>query len=230
MTLETVFLDAGGVIVFPNWQRVSDALAGHGVSVSAERLERADPLAKKALDVPAVIHGTSDQSRSWPYFNLVLEYAGVAPCDRTDLALADLRRYHDTMNLWETVPDHVPHALRALKARHRLVVVSNANGTLHHAFERLGLMPLVDDVLDSAVEGIEKPDPRLFQIALARSGGKAATTVHVGDMYEIDVAGARAAGIRPLFIDSAGLYPDADCPRYRSLAEVAFELTSGQPA
>ena len=53
---------------------------------------------------------------------------------------------------------------------------------------------LVDLILDSALEGIEKPDPRFFQLALDRSGAQAERTVHVGDLYHVDVTGARAAG------------------------------------
>ena len=45
-----MFLDAGGVVVNPNWSRVSDALATHGVAVSALALESAEPHANKRLD------------------------------------------------------------------------------------------------------------------------------------------------------------------------------------
>ena len=38
MAIDTVFLDAGGVLVFPNWARVADALARHGVRTSGEAL------------------------------------------------------------------------------------------------------------------------------------------------------------------------------------------------
>jgi putative hydrolase of the HAD superfamily len=227
----TVFLDAGGVIVFPNWQRVSDRLAARGVDVAAARLAAADPYARHQLDSPAMIaRDPTDQARGWTYFNLVLEHAGVPLSEHTDAALEDLRRYHWQTNLWELIPEDVPAALAALKARFRLVVVSNANGTLHAAFDRLGLSPLVDLVLDSALEGVEKPDPRLFRIALDRSGADPLTTIHVGDLYHIDVVGARAAGLDAILVDSADLYPDADCPRYPSLAAVADALLAELPA
>jgi len=48
--------------------------------------------------------------------------------------------------------------------------------------------------------------------------------VYAGDIYSIDVVGARAAGLRPVLVDEGGLYPDADCPRVRSLAELAVHL------
>ena len=79
-------------------------------------------------------------------------------------------------------------------------------------------------VIDSAVEGIEKPDPRLFRLALERVAADADTTLHVGDMYHVDVVGARAAGLRVVLLDSDGLYPDADCPRVASLLALADHL------
>jgi putative hydrolase of the HAD superfamily len=85
----------------------------------------------------------------------------------------------------------------------------------------------VDVLLDSHDEGVEKPDPRFFDIALARSGARRETTIHVGDLYHVDVVGARAAGLRGVLLDEAGLYPDVDCPRVQSLAELADQIEQG---
>jgi HAD superfamily hydrolase (TIGR01549 family) len=213
-----VFLDAGGVLVFPNWSRVSDTLARRGVIVPAAALAAADPHGKKELDRGANIQATNDQQRGWTYFNLVLTHAGVELSSATAEALAELHEYHQTSNLWETVPDDVRPALALLRRRgYRLVVVSNANGRLRHLFERVGLRETVDALFDSCDEGVEKPDPRFFNIALERTGSAAETTVHVGDLYHVDVVGARAAGIQPVLLDVAGLYEECDCPRVGSL-------------
>mgnify|MGYP001569079764 FL=1 len=222
MPIETVFLDAGGVLVFPNWERVSDALARHGVRADARALAAAEPHAKRQLDVPQTVRATNDRQRGWLYFNLILGQAGIAVSERTDAALAELHAYHQQWNLWEHVPDDVPPALDALRALGlTLVVVSNANGKLRALFERIGLASRVDLLFDSHEEGVEKPDPRLFQIALARAGARADTTMHVGDLYHIDVVGARTAGLRAVLLDPGGLYLDADCPRVASLGELA---------
>ena len=109
----------------------------------------------------------------------------------------------------------------------RVVVVSNTNGTIKHLFRRIDLAPWVDLIVDSHEEGVEKPDPRLFHIALERSGADAGTTVHCGDIYEIDVRGARAAGLPVVLIDTAGLYENVDCPRARSLTEYVDRLLAG---
>jgi HAD superfamily hydrolase (TIGR01509 family) len=226
MPIQTLFLDAGGVLVNPNWHRVSDALARHGVAVPAAHMAEAEPRAKKRLDTGDTIRATNDQQRGWTYFNLVLTEAGVALSDDTAAALAELHTYHQTYNLWETVPDEVMPALAAFRASgRRLVVLSNANGTLHRAFDRLGLTSSFDVIFDSYQEGVEKPDPRFFHIALERSGAEAATTMHVGDLYHVDVAGARAAGLTPALLDVGGLYPDCDCLRVRSLTELVGVLS-----
>jgi HAD superfamily hydrolase (TIGR01509 family) len=218
--LTTVFLDAGGVLVTPNWTRVGAALAAHGVHISPDALNAADPLARRDIDL-GLGQAEIDQQRGWEYFNLVLEHCGVPPSAATGAALGELQRYHAKHNLWETVPDGVPGALDALRAMGlKLVVVSNANGTLKALFARLDLARRFDVILDSAEEGMEKPDPRIFELALERSGARRQDTVHVGDLYHVDVEGARGVGLEAVLLDTADLYRDFDCRRIRSLGEL----------
>ena len=228
MALETVFLDAGGVFIYPNWWRVSDALAKYGVRIAPEALKAADPHARRELDDLKVIGATTDASRGWLFFDLILKHAGVTPSDGTAAALAELHTYHTASNLWEYVPDDVPSALEALRRRGlRIVVVSNANGTLRAHLDRLNMTSRFDVVLDSADEGVEKPDPRFFEIALQKSGATRETTIHVGDLYYVDVMGARSAGLRGVLLDEADLRPDADCPRVRTLDELVTTIAAG---
>ena len=228
-TLDTLFLDAGGVLVNPNWERVAAVLGRHGLTVAATALAAAEPGAKHALDVPRHVAGSSDQTRVGAYWELVLARAGVR-ADRVRLAApwAELEQYHRTANLWETVPAEVPAALARLRGLGlRLVVVSNANGTLAAKLDRLDLARHFDAILDSHVVGFEKPDPRIFAAALARAGTTAARALHVGDLYEVDVVGARAAGIRGVLLDAADLYAGRDCPRVASLTALAATLAAG---
>jgi putative hydrolase of the HAD superfamily len=222
MAIETVFLDAGGVLVNPNWARVAEALARQGVTADPARLAAAEPHAKRRLDAPEPIQATNDAARGWLYFNLVLEHAGLPRSEATDAALRELHDYHAERNLWESVPEDVPRALDLLReAGLRLVVVSNANGTVEAHFGRLGLRRRFDLLVDSFHEGVEKPDPAIFERALVRSGARRETTIHAGDLYHVDVVGARAAGLRAWLVDTAGLYPDHDCPRVASMTELA---------
>lgn len=229
--IDTVFLDAGGVLCHPSWRRVADALTRHGAPVTAEALASAEQRATRDIDQASIVGTTDDRSRGWLYFNLVLEHAGVVQNAGTDAALADLREYHRTANLWEHVePDVVP-TLAALKGRGlKLVVVSNANGRLRHLFDRLDLTKWFDHVFDSHEWGVEKPNPRLFQLALEQARSEAERTVHVGDLYYVDVMGARNAGLREgILFDMADLYEAVDCPRIGALAALVewIDTSSG---
>jgi putative hydrolase of the HAD superfamily len=227
--LSTVFLDAGGVLVFPNWTRISEALARRGVVVAPAALARAEPLARKQLDDRQTIGTTTDAGRGWLFFDLILEHAGIQRSEATADALKELHVYHQANNLWEFIPDEVRPALTALRDRHlTLTVVSNSNGTLRAHLDRIGLSSYVTCIVDSCDVGVEKPDPRIFQIALERSGARRETTIHVGDMYQVDVVGARAAGLRAVLLDEMRLHDDADCPRVRSLTELVDLVTTGR--
>ena len=222
MSIDTVFLDAGGVLCHPSWTRVADAMTRHGAPVTAQALAAAEQKATRDIDHATVVGSTDDRARGWLYFNLVLQHAGVTQSGATDAALAELREYHRHDNLWEHVEPDVAPALAALRQRGlRLVVVSNANGRLRHLFDRLDLAKWFDLLFDSHDWGVEKPDPRLFQLALEQSRSDASRTIHVGDLYHVDVMGARRAGLREaVLFDAGGLYDGVDCPRVASFAEL----------
>jgi putative hydrolase of the HAD superfamily len=225
--VNTLFLDAGGVLIDPNWLRISQVLGKHGVSVDPEVLAAAEPHAKKEIDRAALVQASKDAGRGLMYLNLVLTHAGIELGSATEAAIAELSDYHARYNLWEAVPEEVVPVLRELRrASFGLVVVSNANGTLRAHIERLGLAPYFDHVLDSSEVQVEKPDPRIFAIALARSGARAESALHLGDLFHVDVMGARAAGIRAVLLDRAGLYADYACERVASLGELSRNLLS----
>lgn len=225
--LKTVFLDAGGVLVHPNYDRVAETLRRNGVSTTGDALRNVEPFAKRDLEDPSFIRSSDDDTRGNAYFAAVLRRAAISIDDNVRAALKELRMYHAKNNLWETVPrDVVPFLDRLRNAGLRRVVVSNANGTLHDNFRRLGLLSHFDHVFDSFHENVEKPDPRFFEIALERGGAQRESTIHVGDFYEIDVVGARRAGLRAILLDPANVHADADCDRVRNLDELADFLVA----
>jgi putative hydrolase of the HAD superfamily len=65
--------------------------------------------------------------------------------------------------------------------------------------ECLALSPMFDTILISDAEGIAKPDPRIFHLALERLEVRGAHAIFVGDNPDVDVAGARAAGMRAIW-------------------------------
>ena len=226
--IQTVFLDAGGVLVHPNWQRVSETFARHGIDVAAAALREAEPEVKFGIDTALAVSQTNDADRGGAFFNGILDITRVPRGAERDAALSELYAYHMEHNLWEDVDPQAAATLDLLRSRGlTLAIVSNANGVVERAFERVGLHGYFDVICDSHIEGVEKPDPRFFQIVLERTGSRPETTIHIGDLYHVDVVGARRAGLRQLLLDPHGLYESFDVDRIRSLAELSDYVARG---
>jgi putative hydrolase of the HAD superfamily len=102
-----------------------------------------------------------------------------------------------------------------------LAVISNSDGRIEADLLASGLGSHFAFVLDSAVVGVEKPDVAIFAMALARLGVAPEHALYVGDVYAIDVLGARRAGIEAVLMDPLGRYAaPPDCPRVRTLGEL----------
>jgi putative hydrolase of the HAD superfamily len=218
VAITTILFDAGGTLVFPNFDRIARELAAYGVVADAAALAREDARIRFELDRPEVIATTTDGGRFRRYFDALAGAAGLARFP--DPVFERLDSYHRVHNLWEDVPPDVPAALDRLRGRVRMGVVSNANGTVRAKLARVGLGGYFELVVDSHEEGIEKPDPRIFARALERMGIPAAEAAYVGDLYHVDVVGAVAAGLSAYLLDPFDLYRSSPVPRLRSLAEL----------
>lgn len=109
------------------------------------------------------------------------------------------------------------------KLRYRgisLALVSNAPPDTMDLVESLGLRRYFQHFVISGVVGVSKPNPEIFRLALAGVGARPSEAIHVGDVYEADVVGARNAGIMGILIDRDGSAPSYDCPQIRGLAGV----------
>jgi putative hydrolase of the HAD superfamily len=111
----------------------------------------------------------------------------------------------------------------------RAAVVSNWDCSLGDVLAGVGLAGMLDAVVTSAQVGAAKPDPRIFEAALAAVQCPPTRAMFVGDSIEIDVAGARAAGIRSVLLDRAAspVEPE-DVERIFTLDNL-LALMSGSP-
>jgi putative hydrolase of the HAD superfamily len=111
----------------------------------------------------------------------------------------------------------------------RAAVVSNWDCSLGGLLGGLGLGGLLDAVVTSAEAGVRKPDPGIFETALAAVQCPPERAIFVGDSVEIDVAGGRAAGIRSVLLDrSASASEPRDVERIFTLDNLPA-LMSGSP-
>jgi putative hydrolase of the HAD superfamily len=123
---------------------------------------------------------------------------------------------------WQLYPDAVP-TLAALADRGvQLAVVSNWDSRLLGILQALEVTPLVHTVAVSAVEGVRKPGPRIFEQTLDRLGVAPEDAIMVGDSLVDDVGGARAAGVTGVLIqrDRAPAPAPDGVPAIHSLSEL----------
>ncbi len=223
--IKAVFLDVGGVLMLPPLAEASSFLAAHGVDTSPEAVARCHYHGMLAYDeAPG-----SGAALSTAYLAGFLEAAGLSG-ERAAAFEAAIRPVG-----WQPTIRSSLDALPALAAAGvRLAIVSNSDGTIEARLAAAGVVQVgagpgvsVEAVIDSAAVGVAKPDPRIFELALAACGVGPEAAVHVGDSRRADVAGALAAGIRPLHMDPFGLCPDPSHEHIRTLGEVLGML--GQP-
>ena len=142
----------------------------------------------------------NDQERAAAYLEALFRLGGV-PAERMREVRDCLSELHRERHLWCSVQERTHEALERLRAAGlRLGVVSNSDGRVEEALEAAGLRDYFDVVVDSGVLGIEKPDPRIFQAALDALGVAPEEALYVGDLFEVDVVGARAAGIEAVLL------------------------------
>ena len=220
---DAILLDAGGVLVHPNWPLVASLVPD--LELSVESMEVAEHRVIAELDDAEVIAATDDAARLDRFLRAVLS-AGGAPSNRMDEGIAVIREINREGRLWSLVPADVPATLERLQALgFGLAVVSNANGTVRERLRLLGLGRFFPIVVDSHEEKIEKPDPRVFLPALRALGVTPDRALYVGDLFHIDVLGARAAGIDAVLLDRDDLRAHVDVSRIRTLGEIVDRVT-----
>ena len=218
-----VFFDAGNTLLALDYEVIADRIraGGHAVTVADVRL--AEQHARVRLD-PHLGRGRSTEAVDvFPlYVRYLLERLGIPWDDGAEGMARELRTAKSPYGLWSVGVPEAAVVLPTLRRRgFRLAVVSNSNGTVADILRSVGLADQVDVIVDSGVVGVEKPDPRIFEHAAAALGVRPDEAVHVGDLYSVDVLGARAAGCRAILLDPAGAWPELDCPKAPDLPAAA---------
>ena len=188
-----------------DFERVMRQSLGHALL----ELRRVDPEAAAMLDIDKMVEIRNRvatelkgqianlESVRLEAFRRTLEEIGK-PNDAlaADLNAVYLKHRFEDVELF----DDVLPVLDELRADYVVGLLSNGNSYP----ERTGLPGIFQFVVFSQDYGVEKPDPRIFSIALDRAGCSNRQLIHVGDSLSNDVAGARASGIRSVWLNRAG--------------------------
>ena len=228
--IRAMFFDAGNTLIHMDYGAIAAALAGQGIGAGVGDVPRAEWRARVRLDA-SVGGATSTESPDTGerYLRYLLDELGVRDAAVVAALSAWRRGYNAPIGLWTEGEPEAEAALTLARARGlRTACISNSNGTVAAILEGLGLARHLDFVIDSSQVGVEKPDPRIFRIALERAGVAATEAVYVGDLYSIDVIGARAAGLSAILMDPGACWGSRDCPRAPTALAAVHQVLSGR--
>jgi len=212
MSVTVVFWDFDGTLAYRKGGMWSAALADALREVCPEsRLRREDlsPLLRTGFPwhEPDTPHLDLCEPDAWwrrvsGLLSGVLIEAGIRDADAA--ACAKIVRWtYTSPSAWALFDDSAPALEAVRESGARNIVLSNHVPELESLADALGVSPLLDGVLTSALTGYEKPHRRAFEIAL-EFAGRPARAYMVGDNPRADVAGAESVGITGLLIDRSG--------------------------
>ena len=230
-SVTTVLFDAGDTLIAyrrPLRILLQDFFIQHNEILRRDAIAEAlDALSLRYRTLVEQTHTVEEERRMW------IEVAR----DLLDILLPRRRDLYPQLAVWFSegwklmkVFRDVRPTLRWLRAvGYRLAVVSNWEPSLALSLDRLGLARFFEAIVISAAEGIWKPDPRLFEVALKRLQVAPDKAVSVGDHIERDVDAARHAGSHGVLLDRFDDHPEY-VPRVRTLTELLTWLPGVSPA
>ncbi len=225
VTIEIVFFDAGGTILDPHpsfAELFALTSAEHGFEIEAEKVsevqERIAPHLVELLDEAGLEHGPTlsmeASRRFWTFtYSRFLTELGIADADMPDRlyetfsSSSSYRLYDDVRPTFDALED----------AGYRVGLISNFDSWLQKMLVEMEIGHVFDTAVISGIEGIEKPDPAIYRLAVERAGVHPSRAVHIGDSPTMDMEPARAAGLTPVLLDRAGRYPAAPYDRLEDL-------------
>lgn len=219
--VKALLFDFGGTLAFLDFELLADEFSRPGRRLDPVALERAEYVGRRALDdLMAANPGHNLDGAYRVFFEAWVGAAGFQGEEGAE-CLARFRAIHKQASLWRVVRSGTFEALDKLRAAGlKLAIVSNAEGQVEGDARRFGLAPYFDAIIDSQVVGVAKPDPRIFRIAMERLGVGPEQTRFAGDIYSIDMVGAKAAGIEGSLIDRMELYHWVDHHKIRGIQEL----------
>lgn len=225
--IRAIFFDAGNTLLFPRVDELAEDLTDQGYSATVEDFYAAERSGKHKLDEwlwPKIRSGDMPRMVDYVYWaeylRALMERLQAPEAERERLTHRLVERFKD-IHFWSLVLPETEPYLQALHTRgYCLGVISNSIGTMEEQLRRVNLARHFHAILDSAIVGVEKPDAKIFRLALARTGVEAGEAMFVGDIHATDVGGAQRAGLFGVLMDRVGAYTNPDCPRITSLPEL----------
>lgn len=112
-----------------------------------------------------------------------------------------------------------------LQKHYPMVLVSNFYGNVEAVLEDFDLRRYFGDIIESAVVGVRKPDPKIFQLGVDALHLSADETLVIGDSYRKDIEPAESLGCQVLWIKGKGWTPEEDAQMHPNIIRSLTDVT-----
>ncbi len=226
--IRAVFFDAGETLLYPHpsfAELFATTVSSAGRPVTPDEVNEVRArLAPHLLDLAeesGVEKGPSmspeDSRTFWTFlYRRFLEELGAS--DESLVSL--LYETFSKSSTYRLFDDALPALLSLQSGSYTLGLISNFDEWLREMLVELEVGHLFDVAVISGVEGVEKPDPRIYELALQRAGVSPQEAVHIGDSHGLDCEPAASVGIKPILLDRDRRYTDMPWPVVGSLDEI----------
>jgi putative hydrolase of the HAD superfamily len=208
---KVIFLDAVGTL-FGVRQSVGEMYLNvtrrFGVEADPETLDKAFYRSFKSMPFPMAFPGVPIEAipqKEYEWWEAIahntFQQAGIYD-QFIDFSafFAELYRYFASPEPWFIYPDTIPFLNHWYSQGVDLGVLSNFDTRIHAVLKALGLNHYFSSVTISTEVGAAKPDPLIFHTALAKYDCPPEAAWHIGDSFQEDYEGAKAAGIRAIWL------------------------------
>jgi len=198
---KAIIFDLGGTLLYLDYPFIAAEFRSYGFEVSEDSFFKAVAQVNDEIEIILKAQPKSTDASRWSiYFEILLKRLH-APFNPQSYIESVLRPRHKSHNLWNHVLPGTRDLLGKLQSRYRLAVISNSDGRAEAKTIQYRLREHLEFVIDSQLVGVEKPDKKIFDLALDKLQLPASECVYVGDIYSIDVVGATGAGLSPILLD-----------------------------
>lgn len=225
--IKMIFFDAGGTILepYPTFAEAFTRICkAHGYEVSPADVQEVfhtqGPNVAEVAKETGVVNATTSPERSQVFWRHLYTTFLAALGIKDDELRDDLLATFSDKASYKLFPEVMPSFEELQRSGYRLGLISNFEGWLEEVLIEEKAGDIFDVKVISGIEGVEKPDPRIYLLALERAGVEPGESVHVGDSITNDLEPATAVGMKAVMVDRSGSFPDTSFPRVRTLEEL----------
>ena len=213
--ISTVFFDAGNTLIWID----HEFLAGVSGIADVSVIKNADKISRVHLN--ELLESKKQIDFGKEYYGGIIHNAGIDGDDATEI-FARIKNAEKIFPIWRKTNLQARPAVQAIKSLgKRTAVISNSDGKVAELLNACGLADLFEFIMDSHIEGIEKPNSEIFLRAARRMNVSPENCAYIGDIPAIDVEGSKSAGMTPVLYDPLDAWPNwSRSLRVRNLCEL----------